>query len=82
MKNTLRFSFSICILLLCVVFASNSPAQTGREVLTNRQIIELVRLGLSEAVIVEKIRQSECRCDTGTTALAELKAAKVSDTVF
>lgn len=35
-------------------------AQTKREVLTNVKIIELVRLGLGEEIITEKIRQSDC----------------------
>lgn len=57
-------------------------AQKQKEVLTNAKIIELVRLGLDEEIIVEKIRQSECQCDTSTTGLTKLKAAKVSKTII
>jgi hypothetical protein len=70
------------ILIMCLSAATTIQAQTKREILTNTKIIELVRIGLSEAVIVEKIRQSECQCDTSTTALAKLKAAKVSDRII
>jgi len=57
-------------------------AQKSKEVLTNAKIIELVRLGLSADIIVEKIRQSDCQCDTSTAALAKLKAAKISDAII
>lgn len=69
-------------LLAILIVTSGFYAQSQREVLTNVKIIELVRLGLSEALIVEKIRQSECKCDTSTTELARLKAAKVSDAIL
>ncbi len=63
-------------------FASAINAQTKREILTNAKIVEMVRLGLDEEIIVEKIRQSECRCDTDTNALAKLKTAKVSKAII
>lgn len=57
-------------------------AQTKAEVLTNAKIIQLAKLSLSEEIIIEKIRQSKCRCDTSTKGLAQLKAAKISDAVI
>lgn len=77
--KTLRL-FAIFVFL--TVLLSNNFAQTKREVLTNENIIELVKLGLGENIIIEKIRQSECRCNTDTTALAALKSAKVSDAII
>ena len=74
-----------CILLASFLLASFPgiyAQQTKREILTNTKIIELVRLGLGEEVIIEKIRQSECQCDTSTAALAKLKTAKVSDKII
>lgn len=68
------------IVILTLVSANN--AQTKREILTNAKIIELVRLGLGEEIIVEKIRQSECQCDTSADGLAKLKAAKVPNTII
>lgn len=69
-------------LLFLIAIISSPNAQTKREVLTNSKIVELVRLGLSADIIVEKIRQSECQCDTSTAALSRLKAAKVSDQII
>lgn len=72
------------LLLFCfsTQLTPNSFAQTKREVITNTNIIELVKLGLSENVIIEKIRQSECQCSTDTNALTALKAAKVPDAII
>lgn len=83
MKNINKFSTAFYILLLTLsIFVSNINSQTKPETLTNAKIIELIRLGLSEDIIIEKIRQSECKCDTSTNGLAKLKAAKVSDEII
>ncbi len=57
-------------------------AQSKKEVLTNEKIIELVKLGLGEPIIIQKIRQSDCQCDTSTIGLSKLKAAKLSDAII
>lgn len=67
------------VFLLAVVPAAT---QSSREVLTNGKVIELIKLGLSEPLIVQKIRTSDCQCDTTTAGLGKLKAAKVSDAII
>ncbi len=56
--------------------------KASKEVLTNATVIELVKLGLGDNVILEKIRQSECRFDTSVEGLKQLKAAHVSDALL
>ena len=68
--------------LLLLALLSSGSAQSPREVLTNAKIVDLVRLGLSDALIVAKINRSECQCDTSTAAISKLKAARVSDGVI
>ena len=90
--NNLTRSWSLtCLLILTVQIsiaaqprASAKPAAVipKKEILTNSAIIELAQIGLSEAVITEKIRQSECSFDTSISGLKQLKAAKVSDTII
>lgn len=80
MKKTL--SLSCAGILISTALFTLAVAQTQREIVTNAKIIELVRIGLDEDIIVEKIRQSECQCDTSTDALAKLKAGKVSNAVI
>lgn len=70
----------LCLLTLLTFLSVFS--QPNRETLTNEKIIALVRMQLSNAVIVEKIRRSECNCDTTTSGLAALKAAKVADEII
>jgi hypothetical protein len=83
MKNTIKTPTILCLLILfSCQFAIAVNAQTKREVLTNTKIIELVNLGLGNELIVQKIKQSECRCDTSSEGLKQLKAAKVSDEVI
>lgn len=77
-----KLSNFIGILSISLIFFSSIYTQTKPEILTNEKVIQLIKIGLSEDVIVEKIRQSECRCDTSTNGLAKLKAAKVSDAII
>lgn len=81
MKNVSHLALPI-LLLVAIYFSQTCFAQTTRETLTNAKIIEMVRLGLGEALIVKKINQSRCECDTSTAGLAKLKAAKVPDEVI
>jgi len=77
--------------LLLVLLAGLAAALLGplggspgvaQEVLTNNSVIGMVKAGLSEAVIIEKIRTSERKFDTSTDGLIKLKAAGVPDKVI
>lgn len=76
MKKTILLAATI------IIAGLNAAAQNGRETLNNQQIIELARLGLGEAVIVAKVQQSVCDCDTSIAAISKLKAARVPDAVI
>ena len=72
-----------CLIFLSIFFVfSTLYGQQKPEVLTNAKIIELVKMGLSDALIVAKIDRSTCQCDTSTAAIGKLKAAKVGDTII
>jgi putative component of membrane protein insertase Oxa1/YidC/SpoIIIJ protein YidD len=45
-------------------------------------VIALVQAGLSEQIIISKMRTSKCRFDTSTNALIQLKNAGASDGVM
>jgi hypothetical protein len=62
--------------------AIRPAANAKKETLTNASIIELAQLGLGDAIIIEKIRQSDCNFDTSLPGLKQLKAAKVSEAVI
>ncbi len=71
MKKTI-FIILICV---CSVF-------TQTEVLTNAEIIEMTRAGLSKDVIIEKITSTVGKFDSSAKALIELKKANVDDEVI
>jgi hypothetical protein len=74
------------VTLLCVLLASSAWSQELNKRLSNQNIIEMVSLGLSDEVIIAKIRRvSESdglKFDTSVDGLKTLKAANVSDAVI
>jgi hypothetical protein len=73
------------VLLLCMFLATAAWSQELAKRLTNQDIIDMVGLGLSEDVIIAKIRSTSpdaLKFDTGVDGLKVLKAAKVPDSVI
>jgi hypothetical protein len=72
-------SFAVVLLLL-----ASAVAQELTKRFTNQDVIEMVSLGLSDDVIIDKIRSGgdEIKFDTSVDALKALKAAKVPDAVI
>lgn len=54
----------------------------AQEVLSNDSVIAMKKAGLSDAVILAKIRSSQAKFDTSTQALVALKQAGVPDAVI
>jgi hypothetical protein len=71
-------------LAFLVLFAVPGFTQTenSTSVLSNKDVIELVNSGLSETIVVAKIRASETKFDVSTPALKSLSDAKVPDSVI
>jgi len=76
---------------LCLCLSSPSPAQQDtsfQKRFTNQDIIDMAKLGLSDDVIIAKIRAATAanpdsvRLDTSIEALGSLKAANVPDSVI
>ena len=81
-KHFPRCTSPTALAIIFLLFVHVSFSQANRETLTNAKIVELVRLGFSEATIITKIRQSNCQCDTSTAAMGKLKIAKVSEAII
>lgn len=74
----MRLSLALCLVLLCAVSGfGQTPAP-----LTNQDIIELHKAGISAEVIVAKIKASPTKFDTSVSALQELKKAGIPDPVM
>src|SRR5580698_6297771 len=73
-------------LFLCVFVACSAWGQELAKRLTNESVIEMVGLGLSDDVIITKIRADSAagttKFDTSVEGLKALKAGNVSDAVI
>jgi len=58
------------------------PEDSDPNLLTNDKVIKMASVKLGDAVILGKIKTSQCNFDTSTDALIKLKQAGVSDTVL
>jgi hypothetical protein len=57
-------------------------ASTAAAELTNKDVLEMLKVGLATEIIVAKIKSSPTKFDTSAATLAELKEAKVPDAVI
>lgn len=80
MKITRVALGSVLVAAMCLWLpASVSLAQ---EVLTNDSVIQMVKAGLPEAVVIAKIKSTATKFDLKTDSLVSLKKAGVSDKVL
>jgi hypothetical protein len=71
------------LLFLAAVASSFCSGQRLQSRLTNRDIVELVSLGFSDGVILDKIQSTQAvDFDTSIQELKNLKQANVSDAVI
>lgn len=72
----------LILLILCTVAASASGQQSPKK-MNNNDVIEMLGLGLTDEVIIDKIHAApETDFDTSIEGLKALKTAKVSDAVI
>lgn len=71
------------VLVSALLTVATAIGQTQPKAMTNDDVIQMVSLGLSDEVIIEKIHTAPATSfDTSITALKSLKDAKVSDPVL
>src|SRR5262245_26747944 len=75
-------SLFVVVALAASLLAASSAALFAQETLTNQSVVEMVKAGLSERVIIAKIRTSPTNFDTSTDALIALKKNGVSEKVI
>ena len=86
LKISLTALFALCLLAPSPAFGQQEASFQKR--FTNQDIIDMAKLGLSEDVIIAKIRAATAsnpesvRLDTSIEALGSLKAANVPDSVI
>ena len=84
MKKTLSVPRILAVVLAASLAALAGPAlvAVAQETLTNDSIISMVKGGLSEAVVLARVRSGPANFDTSTNALLALKKAGVSDKII
>lgn len=81
-------ALTLVLTLASLTFATprfQEPTQnqsTPAAELTNKDVLEMLRVGLATEIIVAKIKSSPTKFDTSAATLAELKEAKVPDAVI
>jgi hypothetical protein len=65
----------------CVAFATDRQ-EANSQVLTNADVLFMTQAELGDAVIIDKIKSSQCRFDASPSALVGLKEAGVSQPVL
>src|SRR5499426_2699194 len=70
------------VLALAVLTLFAATSLTAQEVLTNDSLIALKKAGLSDSIIISKIKSSQTKFDVSTKGLIGLKNAGMSDQVI
>ena len=80
--------FLCCISIAFLIFTA-SPSRPAaqstnatKNALTNKDVVDLAKTGLSDEIIIAKINASPDQFDTSTAGLKDLKAAGISDPVI
>ena len=85
MKKTLSLALILILTTFTVagpVLQAQTQTQTGATELTNKDVLDMVKSGLSTQIVVAKIKTTPGRFDTSVATLAELKSANVPDAVI
>ena len=70
------------VLAMAALALFSATSLTAQEVLTNDSLVALKKAGLSDSIIISKIRSSQTKFDTSTKGLIGLKNAGFSDQVI
>ena len=79
MIGSLRLRLTLVLAALALFSATSLTAQ---EVLTNQSLISMKKAGLSDSIIISKIKSSQTKFDASTQGLIGLKNAGLSDQVI
>src|SRR5260370_5837685 len=80
---TMARGMAVCIFLFFAAASTLATTPQKSAKLTNTDVVEMVGMGLSDDVVVDKIHSADAtEFDTSLEALKTLKASKVSDAVL
>ena len=79
--DTARLRIMVVLALVSLTLVS-ATSLTAQEVLTNDSILAMKKAGMSDSLILAKIRTSQTKFDTSTKGLIGLKSAGLSDQII
>ncbi len=79
--DTARHRFILVLALVSLTLLS-ATSLTAQEVLTNDSVLAMKKAGMSDSLILAKIRTSQTKFDTSTKGLIGLKSAGLSDQII
>lgn len=81
MRTILALGF--CAVLGTLMFASQDtqPQKSNPKPLTNQDVVDMLKAGLSQEIVIANINASTCEFDTSPATLKALKAANIPDAV-
>ncbi|MGH9845424.1 MAG: hypothetical protein ACREEM_42470 [Blastocatellia bacterium] len=91
LSATLFFALAICLPFQASTLSGQQSRRPGGQTrnqaakpaaMTNNDVIRLVKAGLSDEIVITRIKQSQTRFDLSTEALLKLKEAGVSNRVI
>jgi hypothetical protein len=82
MKASTIRALLILVLVAAVGLSLPEATSLAQEVLTNDSVIQMIKAGLPEAVVIAKIKSTATKFDLKTDSLVSLKKAGVSDKVL
>ena len=81
-RRYLAFALMVSLAVIALPLVNSRAANAAQAALTNKDIADMHRSGLSAEVIIAKIKAGPCSFDTSPQALQGLKAEKVPDNVI
>jgi hypothetical protein len=84
MKKFISLSLTFLMLqsMFCFVASPINTFAQAQETINNQVILEMVKNGFSEAIVIAKINSSRASFDTSSSTLRELKKNGVSDAII
>jgi hypothetical protein len=75
-------NLSVLVCLTTLLLPLSLFSQQQSQALTNKDVLDMLKAGLTPEIVITKIKSSTCNFDTSPAALKELKSAGVPDAVI
>lgn len=82
MKNCPIKSIKLFVLGLCWMLTFGASAQTSADVMTNQNVVDMIKAGFSKELIILKIEATNCKFNTSMQALMDMKKQRVPEEVI